>query len=569
MGFLLDILDELHIRARLLFNTSSVSSLIDESVESDNAAALAILIRRPEVFDKLDSLLELTVRKSRRRSFKLLAAFAGEERFHRACSGGEHMPFLLVKSGNTGMLQALVELEFNLNAPAADGKTMAFLALEEGKIDIFRFLVDAIKQQRLKDSSKPGKNWIDASSGEYPPLLPMAIFKKRIEEVKFLLAAGASPNPVPEDVAGLGRLERLRRTKTFKKCFIQLAIEAQSAELLEMLIDAGASLSPANKACLLEVAMSHPDMSLVKLLVRKMDNDAVNSARDGMNNSMLNKAIIDNNLPMAEFFISYPGTKLNELNFRGITPICEAAANKRTDIMDLLVKAGVDLNATVDLDSGHTLLHASVLNHNESVVRWLFMRDLDANAVDARGNTALDLAVDLKDTAMIELLLDNDKTDVNAGARGSKEIRGRFVHRRPPLLRAVKQMIEAPDIAESTRMTNVVVLLIDLEADVNAQDSSGGTALHLMARELNVIKAQYGARGDRVPNMLRILKALIARGFRLDIADDSGNTPLDVAGQGKEDLTMLFPRGDTRLLPPSSASRHSARENGARTNGTS
>ena len=555
MGFFFDIFDELQIRARLLFNTTSVSSLIDEAVESDNAARLAILIRRPEVFDQLDSLLELTLRKGKRRSFKLLAAFAGEERFNRACSGGEHMPFLLVKSGSMGMLQALVELGFDLNAPAADGKTMAFLALEEGKTDVFRFLIDAIKQHTANDASKPRVNWIDASSGEYPPLLPMAIFKKRVEEVKILLAAGASPNPVPEDVAGLGRVERLRRTKTFKKCFIQLAIEAQSAELLEMLIDAGASLSPANKACLLEVAMSHPDMSLVKLLVRKMDKDAVNSARDGMNNSMLNKAIVESNIPMAEFFMSYPGAKLNELNFRGVTPICEAAANKRTDIMDLLVKAGVDLNAPVDPESGQTLLHASVLIRNESVVRWFFRHELDANAVDAHGNTALDLAVDLKDTAMIELLLDNDKTDVNAGARRSKEIRGRFVHRRPPLQRAVKQMIDALDIAESTRMTDVVVLLIDLEADVNAQDSSGCTALHLMARELNVIKAQYGARGDRVPNMRRILKAMVARGARPDIADDTGNTPLDVAGQGKDELKMLFSQGDVKIMPPGATSR--------------
>ena len=271
---------------------------------------------------------------------------------------------------------------------------------------------------------------------------------------------------------------------------------------------------------------------------------------------MLNRAVLDNNLPMVEFFLSL-GADANTLNFKALTPLCEAANNTRLDMIELLLKSGVDINQRVNPDSRHTLLHNAVVTGNQRMVQWLMHRNIDVNAADARGLTALDLAVTAKDADLIGMLVDSDKTDINSGATKPDtgiyvKNAGRNIYRRPPLQLGIALMLDAADLLEMNRLGDVVALLIDLKANVNAQDSNGSTALHLMAGELDRMKAQWGARGDRAPCVQRILKALIAAGANPNIADVEGKRPLDLARQGAQDLKIFFESGDIEILPPES-----------------
>jgi ankyrin repeat protein len=299
--------------------------------------------------------------------------------------------------------------------------------------------------------------------------------------------------------------------------------------------------------------MSFPDMSVVKLLARKMGNEAVNDARDSYGNSMLNKAVVDSNLPIAEFFMGIPGVDLNQFNFKGLTPICEAANNRRMDIAELLLKNGVNINTPVNPESRYTLLHNAVMTSNDGLARWAMERKIDHNARDSRGQTALDVAVATKNIPMIELLVDSDNTDINSGCYKAVTAQDRTAstqYRRPPLQLAVVQMLESPKLPAMNQMTDVVALLIDLGANVNAQDSNGTTALHLLAQELDRIKAQFGARAERAPNVRRILKMMVKAGVDPNIADFSGKRPVDVARQGASELKLLFDSGDFEILPP-------------------
>ena len=551
------IFDEISVKMQLAMGRKSVDEFIDEAITSDSAGTLSVLIKKPEVVDRIDAILEQTIKKGAVKAFKFVAGAQGEDKFNKSTLKGSHLPSQIAKSGNIDMVRALAELGYDLNTPSPEGKTLAFIALEEGKTELFKFLVEAIRKQDQaaykSGKKKPEENALDACFRDVPTLMELAIKEQRLDEVKLLLANGASPNQQQEDLSGLGRIERMRRAKAGKKGYVQMAIEAQAAPMIEMLAEAKADLNPPG-ICLLEVALGFPDMSIVKLLARKMGKDAVNAARDEMGNSMLNRAVLDNNLPIAEFFMTLPGADLAALNFKHVTPLCEAANNTRLDLVELLMKNGVSINQHVNPETRQTLLHNAVLNQNVNLAQWLMHRAIDVNAVDAHGHTALDLAVTARHMKLIELIVDSDRTDINSGATkpeaGQTMNAGAGLYRRPPLVLGVQLMLDAADLHEMNTLADVVILLIDLQADVNAQDSNGVTALHLMARELDKIKAQWGARADRAPNVRRILKALIKAGCDPNIADCEGKRAIDYARQGAQDLKVLFESGDIEIQAP-------------------
>jgi len=535
---------------RLASGGQTVDDLLAEAVQGEKVGMLAVLIQRPELENRLGRLVEMAVQNGHAKTFKFLAGTVGEERLNQVLGKDGDLPALIVKSESTSMIDALAELGFDPNTRNAQGETIASLALKAGKIELFKYVVEAIRKQDLAAQAghkKPRRNSLDAATPDVPPLLEVAIREERLEEVKFLLAHGASPNPVAEDLSGLGRIERMRRQKAGRPPFIELAIEAQNAAIVEALVETGAELTPPG-VCLLEKAMCATDMSIVKLLARKMGQNAVNAARDSMGNTMLNRAILDNNVPMVEFFAAWPGANLNALNFKGVTPICEAANNQRPDIVELLARQGVALDAPIQPESRQTLLHNAVAKRDFNMAKWLIEHGIDINAVDARGKTALDLAVMSEDRQYIELLLDSDRTDINAGAIKPHERAALKVHRQPPLQLALGRMLAATGYEQMAHMAEVVLLLIDLGADVNAQDSNGATALHQMARELERMKAQWGARGQFAPLIRRVLKVLSKAGANPDLSDANGQRPADVARQAGAELKQFLGARTTNLF---------------------
>lgn len=143
-----------------------------------------------------------------------------------------------------------------------------------------------------------------------------------------------------------------------------------------------------------------------------------------------------------------------------------------------LVAQGAELNATVD-KTGETSLHLAARYARADAAKRLLDAGADANAQDNTGRTPLHAAVAADALGVFQILLRNRATNLNA----------RMHEGTTPLILAARLAIEG-----------MVQDLISAEADINAADNSGKTALHWAAAVNNVeavnILLAHGANRD-------------------------------------------------------------------------
>lgn len=139
---------------------------------------------------------------------------------------------------------------------------------------------------------------------------------------------------------------------------------------------------------------------------------------------------------------------------------------------------GAELNATMD-KTGETSLHLAARYARADAAKRLLDAGADANAQDNTGRTPLHAAVAADALGVFQILLRNRATNLNA----------RMHEGTTPLILAARLAIEG-----------MVQDLISAEADINAADNSGKTALHWAAAVNNVeavnILLAHGANRD-------------------------------------------------------------------------
>lgn len=185
---------------------------------------------------------------------------------------------------------------------------------------------------------------------------------------------------------------------------------------------------------------------------------------------------------------------VNDVNARGpcgMTPIMVAAVrgggietceededDTAGAIIQDLVAHGAELNATMD-KTGETSLHLAARYARADAAKRLLDAGADANAQDNTGRTPLHAAVAADALGVFQILLRNRATNLNA----------RMNEGTTPLILAARLAIEG-----------MVQDLISAEADINAADNSGKTALHWAAAVNNVeavnILLAHGANRD-------------------------------------------------------------------------
>lgn len=221
----------------------------------------------------------------------------------------------------------------------------------------------------------------------------------------------------------------------------------------------------------------------------KLKNGADINQPDKSGRTALEQAILANNIEGVDFCIAH-GADVNLNN----TPMFLAADNsKKPEIIELLVKAGADIEANCQNEM--TPLMSAVLGFhkdNYAVIKKMIELGADVNAKDEKGFSILftSLAVVAKDNQEKIKLLIQSGADVNATDNNN----------------------ETPLFWANWCDADVIKAFVGAGADVNAKNKQGRTPLF------------YAVRCCKNPNTI---KALMEFGADVSVCDNCGKTALD------------------------------------------
>ncbi len=458
------------------------------------------------------------------------------------------------------------------------------------------------RAQSVKPAAKPSARTEDVNrrnpDGSTP--LQWAVYAGDVAEVKRLLRAGA----------------KVSLANNYGATPMSLAAEVANTEILKVLLEVGANVdSPdADGQTALQAVARTGNVEAARLLI---DRGATVDAREKWGGqTALMWAAARRHPAMMQLLIS-KGADVNassidrdyqrhvtaegrpkSLDSGGLTPLLYAARENCTACVDVLLKAGVDLDLP-DPD-GVTPLHVAIMNANWDLARQLILAGADLNQWDIYGEAPLFTAVGQRSRidggrasidplnqttglAIVELLLDRG-ADPNmqlffkpANIRGSTNTRGAT-----PLIRAasngdlevVKLLLargadatvymadrQTPIhavLAGRTPEPQALELIGTLQkagTDVNVvalinhgEEVRGGTALHLAVRrrfkETIKLLASYGIDMNAVDqDGLTALDYTQSRGFMPFMALQ---TPLF-----KDEAALLRELGATKLMAKS------------------
>ncbi len=311
------------------------------------------------------------------------------------------------------------------------------------------------------------------------PTIKSASFPGQENDLK-----SAVREPLEEIVSSLGRevIAAVKANSEEGANFLKIALMSENLELARELIKVGVDVN---------VKTTREGVSLLQLAVRNGDTE-------------LTRELIEAGASVDSTYTKWGG--------RRYVPILDAASQKNTQILKLLIKAGAKLeDVNEDLQ---TPLSVAVVNKNVEAVRVLIEAGADLNEI---------------------------------------------FNRRPPLICAASNFVfEAADNLDDTRSIDILQILIENGADVNIHDFSSWNPLMYAVLGQNIealralIKAGADANGpsvvyrdsraDEYPQRplhmavrtgnIKIVKALIEAGANVNLLFNDNlyyRTPLDFA----------------------------------------
>ncbi|KAJ6789033.1 hypothetical protein PWT90_07832 [Aphanocladium album] len=323
-------------------------------------------------------------------------------------------------------------------------------------------------------------------------------------------------------------------------------------KVARLLIDKGADVETIDKdgetPLLMAVQGGHDDVA--RLLI---DKGADIEATDQHGRTPLSLASRRGHEAMVRLLLE-KGANINVIDSNGQTSLLLAAAAGSAAVVKLLLEKGADITAT-DNGGRTSLLWAAANGYDGVVERLIATEKLDLDSKDKEGQTALSWAAANNHEDIIKLLL--------ATARVNLESQDN--HSRTPLLRAVKyakQQIEMMDkgslplqdyqmqfmlleqqnkkrlmlarqenhvqrplqrtCGPTAKFDNVVKMLLEKGANVDARDSDGRTPLS------HIVETGHEA----------IVKILLENGANVDAKDNDGRTPLSYTVETGHEVIM-------------------------------
>lgn len=334
---------------------------------------------------------------------------------------------LAARRGHAGYVTYLIERNVPVNVKDASTSTPLHDAVRSGDITITGILLSA--------GADP--NQVD-SAGNTPLHLVMPV-AARSEIFNRLLSAGADPN----------------RKDSYGETPLHIAARlGMSEDIIKALLSAGADINERNKKGITPLSL----------------------------------AIERSQMTQANLFIKL-GADIHAEDIEGQTALTRA------------IKAGIEMTQAVITEAniqardsrGATPLHIAVLGKaNPEIINYLISRKSDVNARDKNGDSPLHIAVRNNDRASGELLLAYGADVYNPNVSGESALKAaltRMGGRQDWVLNS--NVIKSADGAGNTplhlaaewQLTSVVDLIIEKGGDPNARNANGETAL------FNAVKA--------------------------------------------------------------------------------
>ncbi|CAG9760197.1 unnamed protein product [Ceutorhynchus assimilis] len=273
------------------------------------------------------------------------------------------------------------------------------------------------------------------------------------------------------------------------------AVREGRLEISRHIIDSvGLSYSPSwanGYVLLVEALMRNHAAIIAKLLLS--EGAKVNSGNSEIcpADTLLHLAVIIGDIEIVEMILN-EGAKINAKNQCGETPLYFAIAYRKMEITELLLTRGADaaikkkgylkvvediLQYDIEINmlhnstkEGSTPLHNAAKNEQKEIAKLLISYGAKINTQDETGKTPIFYATKNADLNMIKLLLTN----------------GAIVKDDPELLY----------IAVRKEYKEIVEALLQHDADINACDNYGRTALHFTASEIVTSLLSRGASVD-------------------------------------------------------------------------
>ena len=430
--------------------------------------------------------------------------------------------------GQTETVRYLVSLpEVDMNQRGLRGRTALHMAVLKVHADVVEVLIDAGADIEVKSENEssplPFGADIEGDNGDSPLHLASQFGETAI--VKMLVEAGAGVRVTNNEgdtclilaahfghtetvryLVGLPEVDVNQRTKegwlpgTGGRTALH-SLEYVDTDVVEVLIDAGADIE-AKDPCgqsPLHCASEKGEIAIVKVLV---EAGAEVCARDNYGNTCLKCAACYGHTETVRYLVGLKEVDVNQRDCMGCTALRSTAGTVHADVVEVLIDAGADIEAKDDV--GYSPIRWACIHGYIAVVKVLLKAGAKVCHADNEGDyTCLDLAANNGRTETVRYLASLREVDVNHQG---------FQNR------------TALHIAVSNGRVNVVEVLIDAGADIEAKDVKGLTPLH------------YACDAGK----LEIVQMLVEAGADVRVADNEGETCLNRAANDGRTETVRY-----------------------------